>query len=324
MALPIVEDPVERFFAARDDAEEDLLSDQAMAFSLTAESGTEGFGFENIVGVGLGERLANGHPTGERSVAVYVVRKAPPDRVDDGALVPKEYQGIPTDVVESGEFVAFTERGRHRPVLSGVSIGHHREDAGTLGFVAAQDGDIVLVSNNHVLALTNDAAPGDAIVQPGQADGGTDADQVAALKRFHPLDFDGGNLIDAATATMLTDASPTEIYGLGGYRTQSLEADDGMLVRKVGRTSGMTRGLVRDAHASIKLRYRRGVLRLREQLLVHPRDAQAFSERGDSGSLVIEEASSCPVGLLCGGTPGYSVVNRIEHVFDGLGLSFVA
>lgn len=321
MARLAVEDPVERLLAARDDAEEDLLSDQAMAFSLTAESGTEGYGFENVVGVGIAEQLADGHPTGQRAVTVYVVRKAPPDQVDGAALVPPEYQGVLTDVVESGEFVAFTERGRHRPAPSGVSVGHYREDAGTLGFLATHQGDLVLVSNNHVLALTNDAAPGDAILQPGHADGGSESDQIGTLKLFHALDFAGRNLIDAAIGTVEHGTVSSEIYGIGAYSAQPLEARENMLVRKVGRTSGVSRGIVRDAHASIKLRYRRGVARLREQVIIQPRDAQAFSEGGDSGSLVIEESSRCPIGLLCGGTPGYSVVNRIERVLDGLGLS---
>jgi hypothetical protein len=321
MTRAAIEDPTERLLAARDDAEEDLLSDQAMAFSLAADAGTEGYGFENIVGVGLAERLANGHPTGARSVTVYVVRKAAPDQVDPPGLVPPEYQGVPTDVVESGEFVAFTGRGRHRPVPCGVSIGHHREDAGTVGFLATHSSGLVLVSNNHVLALVNDAVRGDAIIQPGHADGGTEADQVGVLEAFHPLDFGGRNLIDVAITTVARHDVSAEIYGLGTYTTQPLEARDGMLVRKVGRTSGMTRGIVRDAHASIKLRYRLGVLRLREQLIVEPRDGRAFSEGGDSGSLVIEESSRCPLGLLCGGTPGYSVVNRIDNVLDGLGLS---
>ncbi|MCW3049162.1 MAG: hypothetical protein JWO74_3446 [Solirubrobacterales bacterium] len=316
-----VEDSIERLLAARDDAEDDLLSDQAMAFSLAAESGTDGYGFENIVGVGIAERLTNGHPIGQPAVTVYVARKAPPDEVVGAALVPPEYEGVPTDVVESGEFVAFTERGRYRPAPSGVSVGHHSEDAGTLGFLASHQGEFVLVSNNHVLALTNDAAPGDAIVQPGHADGGSDSDRIGTLKRFHPLDFAGRNMIDAAIATVERDMVSSEIYGIGAYSAQPLEAQEQMLVRKVGRTSGVSRGIVRDIHASIKLRYRPGVARLQEQVIVEPRDAQAFSEAGDSGSLVIEESSRCPIGLLCGGTPGYSVVNRIDRVLDGLGLS---
>jgi hypothetical protein len=317
-----VEDPVERLLAARDEAEDDLLSDQAVAFSLMADSGTEAFGFENIVGVGIGERMKKGRPTGQRAVSVYVVRKAPPDEVDGAALVPTEYEGVPTDVVESGEFVAHTERGRHRPAPSGVSIGHHSEDAGTLGFVAKHEGDLVVVSNNHVLALTNGAQPGDAVVQPGYVDGGREADRIGTLKLFPPLDFEGKNVIDAALATVEPGSVVSEIYGVGPYRPEPWPGDEDLLVRKTGRTTGMTRGVVRDAHASIKLRYRGGVARLREQLIVDPRDGRAFSEPGDSGSLVVEESSGSPVGLLCGGTPGYAVVNRIENVLDGLGLSF--
>src|SRR3954454_2021577 len=119
----IVGDPLERALAAKQAAEEDLLFG-AFSQALLAESGTEGFSFENIVGVGVTERMTSGHPTGEPAVAVYVIRKATLNEVDGSAVVPREYDGVPTDVIESGEFVASTGRGRYRPASSGVSVGH--------------------------------------------------------------------------------------------------------------------------------------------------------------------------------------------------------
>jgi len=192
----VLDDPPERALAARERAEDELLV-TVMAQSLAAESGTEGFGFENILGVGLSERVLSGRPTGEEAVAVYVVRKAPPGEVEPSALIPTKYEGVPTDVVESGEFVAETERGRHRPALSGLSLGHSAGGIGTLGFVARREGELVVVSNNHVLARENEADPGDVILQPAATDGGTSTDdEIARLEGFEPLDFYGPNTID--------------------------------------------------------------------------------------------------------------------------------
>ncbi len=173
---PAIGDPTERLLEARGQAEEDLLSDVAFTRSLTAGSGTEGFGYENVVGVGIGERLSKGRPTGVLAVTVYVVRKAPLDDIEDSARVPAGYEGVPTDVVESGEFLAYTERGRFRPAPRGVSLAHHQDTAGTLGFVGSRQGELVVVSNNHVLARENEARRGDAILQPGPSDGGTATD----------------------------------------------------------------------------------------------------------------------------------------------------
>jgi hypothetical protein len=316
-----VEDRTKRLYAARDEAEEDLLSDVAFAQSLAAGSGTEGFGYENIVGVGLGERLSMGRPTGERAVTVYVVHKAPLDRIESSARVPERYGGVVTDIVESGEFVAYTGRGRYRPAPSGVSLAHHNDTAGTLGFVARYEDQLVVVSNNHVLALENDARKGDAILQPGPADGGTATDVLAEFIACHPLDFNGPNLIDAACAQVSRDDVSDEIYGIGTFVAAPLEPSPNMLVRKCGRTSGISRGIVRDVDASLKVRYGNRVVRLREQVIVDPRDDRPFSEPGDSGSLVIDEVSRHPVGLLCGGSPKYTIANRIERVLDGLGVS---
>jgi hypothetical protein len=203
-----------------------------------------------------------------------------------------------------------------------VSIGLAQDQTGTLGFVCKHDAEIALVSNNHVLAKLNEAQPSDLILQPGPADGGTaEADAIATLGGFQPLDFDQPNVIDAAFGVVQGSDVSSEIYGYGSFVTDPLEPLRDMLVRKSGRTSGVTRGIIRDVDATAKIRYGRVVLRFRDQVIVDPRDRHPFSEPGDSGSLVFEEATRQPVGLLCGGTPRYTVVNRIEHVLDGLGVS---
>jgi hypothetical protein len=47
------------------------------------------------------------------------------------------------------------------------------------------------MSNNHVLANSNAAQPGDPIWQPGKYDGGGSADQIATLEQFIPIGFPG-------------------------------------------------------------------------------------------------------------------------------------
>jgi hypothetical protein len=289
----------------------------------STESGTEGFGYENIVGVGIAEREVAGSLTGEAAVAVYVERKVPRELVAGAALVPSEYDGVPTDVVESGELTPQTGRGRYRPALAGVSLAHHASTAGTLGFVARRAGELFVVSNNHVLAQENEATMGDSILQPGPADGGQQADEIAKLAAWEPLDFAGGdNLIDAAIAETEEHLVSNGVYGVGVLSSQPQAPSRGLVVRKRGRTTLLTQGVVRDVDATIKMPYHNGVAVLTEQILVRG-VAGAFSEGGDSGSLVFAEKSRRPVGLLCGGSPRISVVNRISPVLDALGLSLL-
>ncbi len=64
-----------------------------------------------------------------------------------------------------------------RPLRIGASIGHFKLTAGTLGaFVRSRDdGSVLILSNNHVLANENKAKKGDHILQPGAFDGGQES-----------------------------------------------------------------------------------------------------------------------------------------------------
>ncbi|MDP8233056.1 MAG: hypothetical protein P9L91_10380, partial [Candidatus Zophobacter franzmannii] len=76
--------------------------------------------------------------------------------------------------------------------------GHYAITAGTYGAPVkdAQNGDLLMLSNNHVLANSNNAHIGDTILQPGAADGGKNSqDRFATLLRFVPIQYnndDGG------------------------------------------------------------------------------------------------------------------------------------
>lgn len=80
-----------------------------------------------------------------------------------------------------------TLQKRRRPLVIGCSIGHFKITAGTLGcFVKDRaTGEILILSNNHVLANENNAEVGDAILQPGKFDGGkVSIDTIGQLRRF--------------------------------------------------------------------------------------------------------------------------------------------
>ncbi len=143
----------------------------------------------NVAGVAVGRK----NQTGELSVVTLVHQKLPVAALSAEDLVPRSLDGVLTDVVEIGYPRAYNPRGRFRPTCpSGVSIGHYKITAGTLGTIVtdAATGDKLILSNNHVLANSNDALIGDPILQPGPADGGQNpGDMVARLERFIPIRF---------------------------------------------------------------------------------------------------------------------------------------
>jgi hypothetical protein len=121
----------------------------------------------NVVGVGRGKE----------GIVVYVRKKKPLAKLYPADVVGKSYDGVPTDVIESGEIRALYDPwmwtgpysvtltnakqdvnvGRYRPAPAGVSIGHVKVTAGTLGYnVLLPDGKRYILTNNHVAAACFD------------------------------------------------------------------------------------------------------------------------------------------------------------------------
>ncbi|WP_460918560.1 chymotrypsin family serine protease [Pseudoxanthomonas sangjuensis] len=149
----------------------------------------------NVVAVGVGYKRTGGRATGGLAIVCSVRAKRPLESLALRDRIPATVQGVPTDVVQSGPIFAQQSRtGRVRPAPGGVSIGHIGITAGTLGCLVLKSGNPHILSNNHVLANSNDASVGDAILQPGPADGGRDpADQIARLVEWAPIVFDGAD-----------------------------------------------------------------------------------------------------------------------------------
>ena len=151
---------------------------------------------QNVVGVAVGYKESNGEKTDQVAVVVLVEEKKPLAALREEDLIPKELEGMRTDVIEVGYLRAQqSARERYRPIIpSGVSVGHYKVTAGTLGTIVKDrtTSELFLLSNNHVLANSNDALVNDAILQPAAMDGGQNpADVVAKLERFVKLKFIG-------------------------------------------------------------------------------------------------------------------------------------
>jgi hypothetical protein len=169
-----------------------MLTDQA--FQAQAAAQEDLLTKSNVVGVGVGFKESEGVVTDEIAVVVLVEQKKPIAALHTADLIPREVEGMKTDVIEVGVLRALQGgRARYRPVIpGGVSAGHFKITAGTLGTIVRDKntGDRLLLSNNHVFANSNDAQIGDPILQPGPMDGGQNpADMVARLERYVRLRY---------------------------------------------------------------------------------------------------------------------------------------
>jgi hypothetical protein len=120
-----------------------------------------------------------------------------------------------------------------------------------------------ILSNNHVLARTNKAEPGEDIIQPGLIDQSPvctedPSDTVANLSRFVPISFKKGtNTVDAAIAEVVPGSvsSAGYILDIGTVNSETIPADLGLAVMKSGRTTGLTTGTVSAVSVNAKIAY---------------------------------------------------------------------
>nr|WP_307813157.1 hypothetical protein [Streptomyces sp. N35] len=338
----------------------------------------------NVVGFGHGVKWADGRPTGEQAVLVFVTQKVSESMLPERDVVPRQMDdGTPTDVIAVGHVAAQRstgrgrsvpsargdeqQSGRHevseqlaqlsqplleelgglgafepqllkrrmRPCPSGFSVGNVRVTAGTLGSVvydflpgATVDppgaglgvpSKFYILSNNHVLADSNRAQLGSAILQPGPFDGGQDpGDRIATLERFITIQFAPqiplerqNNVVDAALASVDFQDATRETYFSGAPRAWRRKANVavGDLVKKTGRTTNISFGRIIAVDATIDVNYgTAGTARFKDQILT-----TNISAGGDSGSLVTSQ-DNVAVGLLFAGSSVVTVSNHIENV----------
>ena len=209
---------------------------------------------------------------------------------------------------------------------------------GTLGSLLIRNGSYYILSNNHVLARSDQAAPGEPISQPGIIDtncstAGTTT--VANLTFFVPLQPAGPN-VDAAIALIMPGAVDLtgSILSLGATATGSTPdpgpplqgkgkiAIMGEPVAKSGRTSGLTCSTISTTSLSTSVTYQTQCngstsfsVTYRNQIAV---SGGGFSAGGDSGSLIVDQQTAEPVALLYGGSDTETVGNPVGDVLAAL------
>ena len=172
---------------------------------------------QGVVGVGLGYKDAKGEPTDELAIVAMVEQKKPKEALRDEDMIPPEIEGAKTDVLEVGLIRAQVNSGSRdswRPTIPpGTTIGHYLVTAGTFGALVydSATGDPLILSNNHVLANSNDTLLNDPILQPAATDGGVrPGDVVATLDRYLNLVYVGDPYTGGQVLIGGQDSTPTE------------------------------------------------------------------------------------------------------------------
>jgi hypothetical protein len=238
--------------------------------------------------------------------------------------IPANLQGIPVETVVTGIIWAQDTTAKYRPAPIGVSVGHPNITAGTLGArVVDGQGNAYILSNNHVLANSNNANIGDNILQPGAYDGGSNpGDAIGTLFDFEPIVFGGSpNYMDAAIASVPSAdlLSYTLSGGYGSPSSQIVNAGVGQSVQKCGRTTECTTGTVEEVNVTVSVCFAGFIVCTRSATFVNQFTITpgTFSAGGDSGSLIVtNNAQKNPVGLLFAGSSTRTIANPIGVVLN--------
>jgi len=283
----------------------------------------------NVVNVGVGLKETAGKLTDEIVFQVFVKDKVGENTLQTEQIIPKEIRGFKTDVIKISKARKRSDTSEHRPIKGGIQIGNGKGHVGTLGCFArlVADGTLVLLSNHHVL-FSDGAVVGDIV---GQSDIDSRCccccsyvnGQIGTI--LSPSDLDN-DVVDCAIATidsgittdfiLNNDMTSTELRIAG---TEDVIIGDN--VRKIGKTSGLTTGIVNSVTGVVPGKI--------DQIFVRPVDSEtfteatngkkAFSDSGDSGSVIINEDNNI-IGLLWGGDPDTYDVDETYacHISDVL------
>jgi endonuclease G len=270
----------------------------------------------NITSIGVGHKITDGKPTGEISLQFTVDEKVAEPETLGTEPIPEtivvDGVAVPTDVIERSYRPAFRvvaeadppeSKVRVDPIVPGVSVGHVRVSAGTIGCIVydRQDGTPLVHSNWHVLHGPAGAL-GDLVVQPGPHDDNRlDGNRLGRLKRSH-LGVAG----DCAVATIEDRRFEAVIPGLGVVPEQLGEPELDDTVVKNGRTTGVTHGVVRRVDVIAKISYGSAGVHAIGGFEIGPDPANPpadgeISRGGDSGAAwMFKTANGKPSTVLAG------------------------
>jgi len=304
-----------------------------------------------VVAVDIAEKEKDGQKTGELSIVVFVEEKKPTSKLTKGTAIPKEIDGVKTDVQElvielqsayrqltDGEL--FVDPADYPTLAGGIGIGPRRSVflsppdvpapgnyvfVGTLGAMVRDraTGATMALTNFHVACVNNTWSVGDRQVQPSLVDGGAPTGEFGSLTRAALSDNIDGAVITVDASEPWT-ATVTGVGDVAG----STAATVGMAVQKRGRTTEHTFGTVASTDFTVTVNYGSdvGSRTLRHQIRIDTDTSRnpRFSNTGDSGSVILDTSRNV-VGLLFAGATNGSMTfaNPIQAVLDELAVDLL-
>jgi hypothetical protein len=273
--------------------------------------------------------------------------------------LPAQIEGHPLEVVVTGKLIAMKGGGgggsgtaKQTPPIKMGTTGGWRYDlangyccGGTLGSLVRNGGTKYILSNYHVLYADivnggngRTAQPGDPVIHPGLIDVACNA---ANAFNVGTLVSGGGSLpggnVDAGIAAVTAgqvDATGA-ILNIGTISATTQAASVGQMVKKMGRTTGLTRSTVSGLNATVQITYSNecaggtSFTKTFTGQIVIANSRCRFQAGGDSGSLLVQDVTTNPraIGLCFAGSSvcsggAIAIANPINAVLSYFGPGF--
>ena len=282
---------------------------------------------------------------GEPAIAIYTETE-----LSKRDVLPYSIEGLPVITEAVGRIVAMKggpggggadpKAIQTPPVQMGTSGGWRYDLAngyccgGTLGSLIQIGSTKYVLSNYHVLYAdivsggnNRVASAGDPVIQPGLIDVGCNANNA---QNVATLVNNGGSLpganVDAGIAAVISGMvnETGSILNVGTISSSTVAASLNQAVKKMGRTTGLSRSSVNGLNANVSVAYENECAggsaftkQYTGQIFINNKGSK-FLAGGDSGSLMVEDVTTNPraVGLLYAGSSSIAVANPIGHVLN--------
>lgn len=266
--------------------------------------------------------------------------------------LPETLDGVPLIIESIGKITvkpqsASSNRGniyrKNNRVACGSSCAPSQKNySGTFGALARKTSDpsvLHAISNNHVFADCNHLAPRVPIMSPSSKDSGIAYPPLMFAQHSEMIELRSGNPLtvtpcyeDLAIALVQDESKVSSWQGdQFGYDTPSntMQPFAGLKVKKFGRTTGLTHGIIESVTIRTPVRYQaddfKAIVWFQNVWVVRALGPDPFAIGGDSGSLVVTEDGSASVGMVFASNNRGDYVNiipidRISRAFGGLEL----
>jgi hypothetical protein len=240
----------------------------------------------NVAGIGIGRKIVAGQKTDTLAVRVYAISKLLKEAVPPNLLFPEEIAGIPIDVIETGVPRLAQQADCNRERLRPFCPGC------SIGYatpnptirMAGTVGALVRDGNGTYLLSNNHVLAGEGHVAPG-------------APIFQPGTRDGGQVPGDRVATMARFVPISPLF--------------------------FTEGEIEDVSFRGPFAYDVGQCTFTDQVVVKGLNNQPFALDGDSGSVLVDEATKQATALLFAVSDGMAFCNRLTSVLELLGVTIV-